>query len=88
MLVESIDDHWTNTLRTTANHPIVSGKKPSPLFWFTPSNLAFEKLITVKIKSAEKQIPVFLEKPELVFEKIWATPDSNDEQPDLKSIID
>lgn len=51
VLVESTEDHWTNTLRTSARHPIVSGK-PSPLFWFTPSDLAFEKLISVKIKSA------------------------------------
>ena len=87
VLVESLDDHWTNTLRTTANHPFVSGKKPSPLFWFTPSNLAFEKLMPVRVKGVEKQIPIFLEKPELVFEKIWATPADNDEQPVLQSLI-
>ncbi len=87
VLIESTDDHWTNTLRTTANHTIVSGKKPSPLFWFTPSDLAFEKRIPVKIKGAEKQIPIFLEKPELVFGKIWATPADNDEQPALQSLI-
>lgn len=88
VLVESIDDHWTNSLRVSARHPIVSGSKPSPLFWFTPSNLIFEKLIPVKVKGAEKQIPIFLEKPELVFGKIWATPADNDEQPLFQSLID
>lgn len=87
VLVESIDDDWTNNLRISARNPIVSGK-PSPLFWFTPSDLAFEKLIAVKIKSAEKQIPIFLEKPELVFGKIWATPVDNDEQSVLQSLIE
>ena len=87
VLVESTDDDWTNNLRISARHPIVSGK-PSPLFWFTPSDLAFEKLIAVKIKSAEKQIPIFLEKPELVFGKIWATPVDNDEQSVLQSLIE
>ncbi len=87
VLIESTIDDWTNTLRISARHPIVSGK-PSPLFWFTTSDLAFEKLIPVKIKSAEKQIPIFLEKPELVFGKIWATPMDNDERPVFQSLIE
>ena len=87
VLVESIDDEWTNNLRTAARHPIVSGK-PSPLFWFTPSDLAFERLIPVRVKGAEKKIPIFLEKPELVFGQIWATPADDDEQPVFKSLID
>jgi len=87
VLIESIEDHWTNTLRTAARHTIVSGKA-SPLFWFTPSDLAFERLIPIKIKGAEKKIPIFLEKPELVFGKIWATPADHDEQPVFQSIID
>lgn len=88
VLVESIDEHWTNTLRISARHPVVSGNKPSPLFWFTPSDIVFEKLISVKIKGTEKQIPIFLEKPELVFGKIWAAPADNDEQPVFQSLID
>ena len=86
VLIESIDDDWTNNLRVSARHPIVSGK-PSPLFWFTTSDLAFEKLISVRIKSAEKQIPIFLEKPELVFAKIWATPVDSDDQTAFQSLI-
>lgn len=88
VLVESLDDHWTNSLRVSARHPIVSGVKPSPLFWFTPSDLAFEQLMPIKIKGAEKQIPMFLEKPELVFANIWATPADDDERPVFQSLID
>lgn len=88
VLIESIDDHWTNSLRLAARHRIVSGSKPSPLFWFTTSDVIFERLITKKIKSIEKQIPVFLEKPEIVFGMIWATPADSGEQPIFQSLID
>lgn len=87
VLVESLNAHWTNNLRIGARHPLVSGSKPSPLFWFTVSDLAFETLITVAIKSAQKRIPVFLEKPDLIFAKIWATP-ADDDQPIFQSLID
>lgn len=88
VLIESIQDYWTNEIRLHARHPVVSGSKPSPLFWFTTSDLVFEQLVKVKIKSVEKEIPVFLEKPEIVFDKIWATPLDDDEQPDFQSLID
>jgi len=42
----------------------------------------------VKINGKEKEIPLFLEKPELVFETIWATPLDDDERPDFQSLID
>lgn len=88
VLVESIEAHWTNQLRCHARHPIVSGAKPSSFFWFTTSDLLFEEKMTVRIKGKEKEIPTFLEKPELVFEKIWATPLDDDEQPNFQSLID
>jgi hypothetical protein len=88
VLVESIEDHWTNELRLHARQPIVAGKKPSPLFWFTTSDLIFERKTTVKIKGVEKEIPLYLEKPELIFERIWATPIDDDERPDFQSLID
>jgi hypothetical protein len=88
VLVESIDDRWANFLRISMRHPVVSGRKPSPLFWFTPSNLIFEKLISAKVKGADKQVPFFLEKPESVFGNIWATPLDSDDAPELKSLID
>jgi hypothetical protein len=88
VLIESTVDHWTNALRLHARHPVVAGKKPSPLFWFTTSDLVFERKTTVKIKGKEKEIPMYLEKPELVFAKIWATPLDDDEKPSFQSLID
>ncbi len=83
-----MNDRWTNNLLTCSRHPIVSGSKPSPLFWSTTSDMVFGKLITVVIKSAEKKIPVFLEQPDLVFAKIWATPEDDDDHPKFQSLID
>ena len=74
VLVESLFNQWTENLLTSARHSIVSGGKLSTLFWFTPSEQAFEKLTTARVKSAEKMVPLYLEKPELVLMKIWATP--------------
>jgi len=88
ILVESIKDSWTNELRLHARQPVVAGKKPSPLFWFTTSDVVFEKKTTVRIKGVEKEIPIYLEKPELVFGKIWATPIDDDDQPNFQSLID
>jgi hypothetical protein len=31
---------------------------------------------------------LYLEKPEQVFERIWATPAGDDEQPDFQSLIE
>ncbi len=88
VLVESIEDHWTNQLRLHSRHPVVAGSKPSPLFWFTTSDLIFEQKTTIRIKGAEKEILQFLEKPELVFEKIWATPADDDERPQFLSLVE
>jgi hypothetical protein len=87
VLVESIQDYWTNQLRLHARHPLVSGAKPSPLFWFTTADAVFEQSVSVKVKNVEKEIPAFLDQLELVFGKIWATPD-DDERPDFKSLIE
>lgn len=88
VLIESIEDHWTDSLRLAARHKIVSGNKPSRLFWFTTSDVIFEKPVRVKVKNAIKEVPIFLEKPELVLGKIWATPANDDEQPVFQSLID
>jgi len=88
VLIESIEDHWTNQLRLHSRHPVVAGSKPSPLFWFTTSDLIFEQKTTIRIKGAEKEILQFLEKPELVFEKIWATPADDDERPQFLSLVE
>ena len=88
VLIESVHDHWTNQLRLHARHPIVSGSKPSPLFWFTTSDIVFERPVKTKIKSVEKEIPVFLDHPEIVFEPIWATPEGDYNQPEFGSLVD
>ena len=88
VLVESIEDHWTNNLRIAARHRIVSGSKPSPLFWFTTSDVIFEKPVNVVIKSVKREVPLYLEKPEVIFGKIWATPADHDERPAFQSLID
>lgn len=88
VLVESIQDHWTNQLRLHSRHRSVAGSKPSPLFWFTTSDLVFERKTTVRIKGIDKEIPLFLEKPELVFGNIWATPAGDDDQPEFQSLIE
>ena len=87
ILIESIDDHWTNTLRIAARHPVVSGTTPSPLFWFTTSDVVFEKPVSVTIKGIQKEVPVYLEKPEIVLSNIWATPVDNDERLNFQSLI-
>jgi hypothetical protein len=87
VLVESIKDSWMNILRMSAGHPVVSGSKPSPLFWFTTADVIFERPLKTKIKSVEKEIPLYLEKPELVLAKIWAMPDDH-KGVNLQSLID
>lgn len=84
VLVESIDSGWANHLRINARNKIVSGNKPSPLFWFTTSEV-FER----KISNDEKAPPVYLDTPEVIFRKIWATPEHPDEitQEEFLSLI-
>lgn len=73
VLVESIDSAWADHLRINARHPIVSGAKPSPLFWFTTSEL-FE----TKVSTGKKEQPLYLDTPEAIFRNIWATPEHTD----------
>jgi hypothetical protein len=84
VLVELTEDHWTNQFRLHTRHPIVSGSKPSPLFWFTTSDVVFERKATDTIKAKPKEVLIYLEKPELVFSKIWATPLDDDEYPNFQ----
>ena len=73
VLIESIDSSWANHLRVNARQPFVSGSKPSPLFWFTTSEL-FES----KISGNGKEQPLYLATPEVIFRNIWATPEQED----------
>lgn len=73
VLVESIESSWANHLRTNARHPLVSGSKPSPLFWFTTS-----ELFDAKVPGKQKDIPVYPDTLEVIFRSIWATPEHGD----------
>jgi hypothetical protein len=66
VLTETIDDEWAERLRSAARFPIVSGSKPSPLFWFTTSRLFTQ--------TNEGKQPAYLTRPEIIFKNIWATP--------------
>lgn len=67
VLIESTDMHWAHNLRLAARHPIVS-PKPSPLFWFTTS-----EVLTKLVPATGRQIPLYLEQPEVIFRRIWAS---------------
>jgi hypothetical protein len=71
VLTETIDDEWAGALRYAANSFTVSGSKPSPLFWFTTSRLFVEE---VRAGKGERAAPTYLQQPDIVFRKIWASP--------------
>jgi len=68
VLTESIGKQWAQNLREAARDPIVSGK-PSPLFWFTTS-----ELLTKPTPAGKRTIPLYLKEPEVIFKRIWANP--------------
>jgi len=72
VLTETIDDEWAERLRSAAALPVVSGTKPSPLFWFTTS-----RLFTQDHETPAGNKPTYLAKPEIIFSRIWATPVDN-----------
>lgn len=73
VLIETLTPHWAEELRAAAKHPLVSGKHPSPLFWFTTSTLLTHG---PKATGDETELaaPFFLSNPKIVFARIWATP--------------
>ncbi|HEY6807093.1 MAG TPA: replication-relaxation family protein [Pyrinomonadaceae bacterium] len=71
VLTETIDDEWAERLRQAAGHEIVSGNTPSLLFWFTSSRLFTEKQY---VSRASRTLPTYLHRPDIVLQKIWASP--------------
>jgi hypothetical protein len=69
VLTETTNKDWASQLRECARHPVVSSK-PSPLFWFTTSELFFSK----PASATDKRTPLYLDQPELIFKRIWASP--------------
>jgi hypothetical protein len=70
VLTETIDDDWAAALREAASSNMVSGPKPSPLFWFTTSRLFTEP----ETPQNERPIARYLLRPQVVFGNIWASP--------------
>jgi len=73
VLIETTDMYWADELREAAKHVLVSGNKPSSLFWFTTSQLFCEPRGAEDGAPARK-LPLYLTKPEIVFKKVWASP--------------
>jgi hypothetical protein len=73
VLIETTDMYWADNLRSAAGNPIVSGSKPSPLFWFTTSEL-FTKPQEIEKGVRKRTMPLHLLKPDIVFRKVWASP--------------
>lgn len=71
VLIETLTPRWADHLRRAAQHPLVSGPRPSPLFWFTPSTLFTHG---PQPQAAEPTTPYFWQNPGIVFSQIWATP--------------
>ena len=63
---------WAQNLRVAARENVVS-PNPSPLFWFTTSEL-FTKPQEITEHGKTHQLPLYLQQPETVFKRIWATP--------------
>jgi hypothetical protein len=68
VLTETTGMQWAHNLREAARRRVVS-PKPSPLFWFTTS-----EILTKPEVHDGRQVPRYLMAPEAVFERIWANP--------------
>jgi Replication-relaxation len=73
VLIETISASWAEELRQAANHFTVSGPKPSPLFWFTTSEL-FTRPVEISEGKRSRQMPLHFTRPEIIFDRIWAAP--------------
>lgn len=83
VLVETTDVAWAEKLREAARNPEVSGDTPTPLFWFTVSEV-FTRKRPVPNGRPDQELPYFLLRPDLVFDSIWVSPvDDN-----LHSLVD
>ena len=89
VLTETLDTKWAEALRLAAQHPVVSGPKPSELFWFTASEF-FTKPVQKQLSGTSKrsrQVPYYLDNPDVIFQPLWFTPiDAAGSQP--RSLLD
>ena len=69
VLVETTDETRGKKLMELVGHPLVAGPgKRAGLFWFSISPLFTDP-------TADSPIPHYLDRPDLVFDPIWALPD-------------
>lgn len=74
VLTETLDTRWAETLRTAAQHPVVSGPKASELFWFTASEFFMKPLRkTVSTLKRGAEAPYYLDNPSVIFRPLWFT---------------
>lgn len=78
VVTETIDDEWADYLRFAANSFVVSGPKPSELFWFSTSRLFTQPM------DGPGSLATHLGQPDIIFQPIWATPVDNR----LRSLIE
>lgn len=72
VLVETTDEARGQRLMELATHALVCGQaKRSGLFWFSISPLFSD----TADESGQRPIPRYLQKPEIIFDPIWALPD-------------
>ena len=64
VLIETLDEHWREHLMQAARHPMVSGHRPSSLFWFANCEVI-----------GQGSRPAFLSDPGVIFRSIWRTVD-------------
>jgi len=74
VLIETIDSHWAEKLRLNAARSRMIAPKPSVLFWFTTSELFTRPAQT---GATPRPQPSYLTHPEIIFDRIWATPVDN-----------
>ena len=60
------------TCEIAAKENVVS-PKPSPLFWFTGSE-AFTTPQPVTVDGRPRQLPRYLQQPEIIFQRLWHPP--------------
>jgi len=71
VLVETTGEARARKLMQLAEHPLVMGRsRRCALFWFVISSV-FDRPVV----QGERQVPIYLLHPELVFERVWALPD-------------
>jgi hypothetical protein len=72
VLIETTNETRARRLMELVHHPLICGRdKRACLFWFTISSL-FTELAT---DDADRSIPRYLARPQVLFEPIWALPD-------------